>query len=460
VSSRAGRPVVSVEVDAREPTGPLEWWRLAIGVGGVNAQPLSPRVVQGLKSLRPRLIRIFVQEFFRIYPDHGRFDWSRLDPYMDSLAATGAEVMASIAIKPRVLFPRIDPAAWRPADVPEWQRLIEALVRRYSVERRVVTHWGVGNEVDIGEQGGCPYLIPDPDDYNAYYEMTVGAIRRACPGARVGGPSAADGRHAVIGGLAGFCESRGLPLDFVAWNCYSDDPARHAGLVAHNAGLVGHCTRTRPQLVVTEWNKLPSAWLSPPVSVGEQAFSGRRAAAAAAIALSYLQSAAAWAFYYHAVDQTAYYDELAPFLSDPGIMLRHWNELPHRLGLFGPGGEVRPQFFVLQALSRMGSERVAANCSDSDLHVLAGRDGTALSLLLANYGLEASREVVAALSLRVSGRGPMCLTVARVDDARRWDDAALELLPVERRVVDAPDGRYSMQVLAPADSVTLVRLAP
>jgi hypothetical protein len=35
-------------------------------------------------------IRIFIQEFFQVYPEHGRFDWSRLDRYMDALAKTGA----------------------------------------------------------------------------------------------------------------------------------------------------------------------------------------------------------------------------------------------------------------------------------------------------------------------------------------------------------------------------------
>ena len=97
------------------------------------------RVVRGTARLKPRLIRVFIQEFFRVYPEHGRFDWSRLDPYMDALARTGAKVVAAVAIKPKPLFPAVDPAVWRPNDVAEWQRVIAALVRRYSVDRPLVT---------------------------------------------------------------------------------------------------------------------------------------------------------------------------------------------------------------------------------------------------------------------------------------------------------------------------------
>jgi hypothetical protein len=73
-------------------------------------------VVEGIRGLKPRLIRLFLQEFFQIYPDHGSFDWTRLDPYMEAMARTGAHVVASICIKPQVLFPLVDHALWQPND--------------------------------------------------------------------------------------------------------------------------------------------------------------------------------------------------------------------------------------------------------------------------------------------------------------------------------------------------------
>jgi hypothetical protein len=166
----ADPPVIEVAVDLADE-GPLQLWRHSIGHGGINPLPLPDRVVKGTAKLKPRLIRIFIQEFFQIYPEHGRFDWSRLDPYMDALARTGAKVVAAITIKPKPLFPKVDQAIWRPNDVAQWQRVIAALVRCYSVDRRIVTYWEIGNETDISEHGGCPYLIRNAGDYATYYRL-------------------------------------------------------------------------------------------------------------------------------------------------------------------------------------------------------------------------------------------------------------------------------------------------
>jgi len=68
-----------VVVDLAADEGPLEMWRHAIGHGGVNPLPLPDRVVRGTAKLKPRLIRVFIQEFLQVYPERGRFDWSRLD---------------------------------------------------------------------------------------------------------------------------------------------------------------------------------------------------------------------------------------------------------------------------------------------------------------------------------------------------------------------------------------------
>ncbi len=114
----ASPEAVEVGVDAGSATGPLEVWRHSLGHGGINSLPLPPRVVAGVRALRPRLVRIFIQEFFHVYRGGGRFDWGRLDPYMAALAATGAKVMAAITIKPAALYPQVDQALWRPTTSP------------------------------------------------------------------------------------------------------------------------------------------------------------------------------------------------------------------------------------------------------------------------------------------------------------------------------------------------------
>jgi hypothetical protein len=144
--------------------------------------------------------------------------------------------------------------------------------------------------------------------------------------------------------------------------------------------------------MVTEWSKGFDR-----VSVEEMAFSPRRAANVAAAILEMLEAGLEASFYYHIWDQVCYARDFAPFFSERGIagMLRHWNEVPHRFGLFGVSGEVRPQYFVYQMLSRLGDERVTAHSDDHAIRVLAGYAGIGgsdtLTTMLVNFSLDASR---------------------------------------------------------------------
>lgn len=450
----AALPLTRITVAPQEAQGPLEAWRHTVGHGGINALPLPPRVVAGARALRPRLIRIFLQEFFRIYPAAGRFDWTRLDPYMDALAQTGAQVVAAITIKPQPLFPTIDHRLWQPRDTAEWQKVVAALVRRYSVERPLVTHWEIGNETDIGEDGGSPYLIPDPDSYTAFYKMTVPAVLAAFPGAKVGGPAACWVDNEPLPGWVSRCRDAGLPLDFVSWHLYSDDAARHASGVEKAKRLLADFPGKRPEMLVTEWsNSFERA------SVEEQAFQPRRAALLAASILAMRDAGLDWSFYYHLWDQVCDPADFAPFFSEKGVanMVRHWNEVPHRFGLFGVGGEVRPQYFVYRMLSQMGEERIRAEPSDPSVRVLAARDDRKLSVLAVNVSDETPQDRLLTLAFVGRPPGPGVLSVHRIDAGRRWREKTLALLPVERRAVATLDP-FECQVFSPADSVTLVTL--
>ena len=63
----ADLPTTTVEVDASATVGPLEAWRHGLGYGGIDPAPLPGPVVEAVRSLRPRWIRVFIQEFFRLF---------------------------------------------------------------------------------------------------------------------------------------------------------------------------------------------------------------------------------------------------------------------------------------------------------------------------------------------------------------------------------------------------------
>jgi xylan 1,4-beta-xylosidase len=447
--------MVHIHVKTQDHLGPLELWRHAIGHGGIGPLPLPDRVVRGAAALKPHLLRIFIQEFFQVYPDHDRFDWSRLDPYMDTMARTGAHVVAAITIKPSPLYPTVDHHNWRPTDTGEWQAVIRAMVHRYSVERPIVTHWEIGNEPDIGEAGGSPYYIKDSAAYAEYYEMTARAVLEAFPGAKVGGPAMADMHAEPLFGLIRHCAGTSTPLDFLSWHLYHSDPGRH-GYLAGVARRLASEAGLSPELMVTEWN-----CDFPVVSVEDEALGSRRAAFVAAAIIDMYKAGLDRSFYYHLWDQVCDPNDFSPFFSEHGTaaMVRHWNEVPHRFGLFGVNGEVRPQYFVFKLLTDLGDGAVAASSDNHNIQTIAGTGAGGLSLLAVNHGLDVNRDEVA--SIHISGLipGPRRLTVHRVDRDLRWDPAALALLPVEQRDTYVLND-YECQVLLPANSVTRISLSP
>ena len=462
-------PVGGVQVDATTSLGTCEWWRHTLGQGGINPLPLPPHVVIGVSKLQPRLICIFLQEHFDIYPESGRFNWSILDPYMEALAATGAKVVASIDIKPKPLFPVIDERIWQPNDVAEWQRVIAALVQRYSVEKPYVTYWEVGNETDIGENGGAPYLIPDPDDYMLFYLMTIKPILEVFPDAKVGGTAACWIDNEPLVGFIERCLRDDVRLDFISWHRYNSNPAMHAlGVEQAKQRLAGFKGK-KPEMLYTEWApQFPVIGDSidlhrkphpQHISVDEIAYEPYRAASIAASILRMLDAGLDWSFYYHIWDQCFYPDKFRPFFSEHGLALmhEHWNEVPHRFGMFGVEAEVRPHYFVYAMLARLGAERIAAQTDQPALSVLATRAPHRVSALLVNFELTGARDCVAQLKLTLPNPGEKMLTIYRLDEKRSWSGETFDLIPVERRTVVA-FAEYRCQVLLPAYSVALVEL--
>lgn len=445
-------PRRNINVNASTKQGPMELWRHTIGHGGINSLPLPERLIDGSKKLRPKLVRTFIQEYFDIYPEQGRFDWSKLDPYMESLAATGAKVVAAITIKPKVLFPEKDHSVWIPNHIEEWQNIVFELVTRYSVDKPIVTYWEIGNEPDIGEPGGSPYLIKKPADYIEYYKMAIKPILEAFPEAKVGGPASTDRDRAIIPALIEYCENSGLQLDFVSFHCYSDDIEYHLNLVKEFKEVVSTFPGKRPELLLTEFNKDFDA-----VLCEDMAFDPWRSAILSSIIIALTESGPDWSFYYHIWDQTNYKKEFERFFNDPSIMIKHWNEIPHRFGLFGVSGEVRPQYFVYQMLSRMCEERIEAHTDDPDLRVMASNDERNHSVFFVNHNNQESSDMIVSVNFSNINPGTKILKVYRIDEKQKWSSEDLELIPIENREIDTLDN-YFCQIYCPKESVVFLTL--
>ena len=451
-------PVRKAHIDFSAPVRKMDFKGHSAGIGGVGPQPMTGKMIEGTARLKPDLIRIFIQEFFFIEKPDGALDFSALDAYMESISKTGADIMASICIKPPSLYPAVDETVWRPADAGRWRHIIGEMAKRYSIDNKFVTHWGVGNEINIGEYGGCPYKIESPDDYFEYYKMTVEPILEVFPEARVGGPSWAgvpnERNREFFERFIGACKKENVQLDFISYNVYSDSPEHHTkgALTAKDIvdGFGGGI-----EIYVTELN----VGIGNEISIEEKSHTPKRAAGLAAILCDFHKRAGFLkTFQYHLYDQFCDPNDFKPFYARARYMANHWSDEPHRLGLLDERGAPKPQYFVYSMLYSMAENEVAANAEGcEDLKLLASYGDRRATVFMANYNVQSACDFILTLCFKDAPEGRAKLSVYRIDVDRKWDADIFELIPNECRTVYAHSD-FSFSVYMPADCVAMATL--
>ena len=218
----------TLTLDFAKDVGPMEMDHIALGQGGLSQDPMWDSRVAEIRALHPRLIRLFVQEYFDLLPEEGRYHFDTLDQSVDEIVRAGAVPLMCITIKPKVLFPKVDQDVVDPTDYGKWEQLIYHMVSHYKQKGLSGFYWEVGNEGDIGESGGSPYRFT-PENYVRYYRHTVAAILRADPTARVGGPAVAYWKSPILPALMAYCDREKAPLSFVSWHIYLERPQGDPG---------------------------------------------------------------------------------------------------------------------------------------------------------------------------------------------------------------------------------------
>ena len=168
------------------------------------------------------------------------YNWAILDKIFDTYKVTGITPFVEIGFMPEALSSHPEPyqhhwpkdfdTGWTypPKNYDEWSELVYQWVRhmvdRYGASEVAKWEWEVWNEPDIF------YWHGTEDEYFKLYDHTVAAVKRALPGAHVGGPAStgpasepaakflrdflehcADGQNYVTG-------KKGAPLDFISFH--------------------------------------------------------------------------------------------------------------------------------------------------------------------------------------------------------------------------------------------------
>ena len=379
---------VDVTVHFDRHLGPMEMGRFALGQGGLSEEPIFAERIPELRVLRPRVIRLFLQQYFDPLPAPGRYRWTTLDASVDMIRKTGAEPLMAIAFKPKALFPRIDQNVVEPASYPEWERLIVAMVRHYKQRGSGIRYWEVANEPDIGEDGGCPYKFT-PENYARYYAHTVRAILRADPKARVGGPALANSASPILPALLDFCERENVPIHFVSWHIYSSDPLAIRRTIERTRGLLARHPSLKLETFLDEWN----------MSLGDPPLDRRfQPCFVAEVAWQMRDAGLDYACYYHIRDYHVRPETFAQFMSPAGValMTKWWNQMSQFDGLFDFQNQVRPAYYTFRLLARLTGERLALESADAGVHGFATYDDALrrYNVMIWNYAKSPARAAI------------------------------------------------------------------
>jgi hypothetical protein len=358
--------VAQVIVSFTNNLGPLEIHKMALGQGGLSEEPMWDNRVTEIRALKPSIIRLFIQEYFDLLPERGRYHFDTLDRSVETILTTGAKPLMCVCFKPRVLFPKIDHDVVEPNDYAEWEKLIFNLVRHYQERGAGIRYWEIANEPDIGESGGCPYRF-QPDNYARYYQRTAAAILRADPQARVGGPALANVKSPILPALLNFCDTNQALLHFISWHIYSSNPRAVRETIDYARGLLAQHPSLKPETLLDEWNMdLTNPPLDPrfqPCYIAETVWQMKEASLD-------------FSCHYHIRDWHVDFDRFARFMSHDGVvfMTRWWNRMPQFDGLFDYQDTPRPAYFVFKLLSRLEGERLQLTSNHPAVHGFAVYD--------------------------------------------------------------------------------------
>ena len=413
----------NLTLDFTKDLGPVQMDHISLGQGGLSPDPMWDNRIAEIRALHPHLIRLFVQEYFDVMPAMGKYNFSALDRSVDEIVQAGAIPLMSIAIRPKLLYPKIDQDIVDPTKYAAWEALISAMVTHYKERGLHGIYWEVGNEGDIGESGGSPYRFT-PESYVRYYQHTVAAILRADPGAHVGGPAIANYRSPLLPALLDAADSRKIPLSFISWHIYNSDPKAIQATIEYQKNLLAKHPMLHPETILDEWNM---ALTVPPTDPRIQP------AFIAETAWRMKESGLNYSCFYHIRDYHVDRAQFATYTSPGGasFMASWWNRMPQYSGLFDYQNVMRPAYFSFEWLARITGDRLEATSDDDSVHAFLAYDQ-----LYKYYSLMFWNFSATPVTVRINARGlPGTLTAHRrmLDAETPVQDENARLRPLDDR---------------------------
>lgn len=224
--SRASGQKANIMVDTTAIIGPMPrpWRNLA--QGGEEANWRMGSLVPQIKALKPRYIRLdHIFDFYEIVqgtPGNLTFNFSKFDPILDDIIATGAKPYIALSYMPPAIASSDIISA--PKNYSDWQLTVQKTIEHVSKTRGISdVYYEVWNEPDLF--GGWKYY-GSKNYLTLYTYASNGAKAAAANGAqpfKIGGPAITALYKNWFDAMAKHVLANNLRYDFFSWHRYNTD---------------------------------------------------------------------------------------------------------------------------------------------------------------------------------------------------------------------------------------------
>lgn len=346
----------------------LNWLSFAQG-GEEPGKDMLQAVSKDLSKVNPQYIRldhIFDDDYYGVYKKSEQgaiYNFSRLDQAVDTILNTGAKPMLVLSYMPNSMASnKIDP----PYNWTEWQNLVKTTIEHYSgFNNKNISnvYYEIWNEPDLESFGGFKYY-GDKNYLDLYYHsaIVIKNIHWTNP-FKIGGPATTDLYENWIKALLDFCLKNKLPLGFLSYHQYGNDPNKFL----NNANKIKSYLKKYPkfkntEVLLTEWghdsNKNPS-------------YNTNLAAAFALSTISEVNKNINKAFAFEVKD---------------GPTTNSWGMIGHESKLW-----LKPRYSAYLWLAEL-KQALIFNGNGSFVKGIAGKNNKKIIVLLSNYDHNASHQ--------------------------------------------------------------------
>lgn len=227
--SRATGKSATIVVDTQAVLEPIKTdWYHAFAQGGEESTDMLAPVVDDIRSLRPKVIRIdHLYDHYDVVGRNGSdltFTWNKLDAAVDTITSTGARPMLALSYMPQAIA-RDGNVTNPPNTWDEWALVVQKTIEHFSGkgEKNIGgIYYEVWNEPDLGQFGG--WKLSGDKNYLTLYRY-----------AAIGAKNAENVNYFYLGGPAttGLYKSwvlalvtSGNRLNFLSWHSYLSNPKK------------------------------------------------------------------------------------------------------------------------------------------------------------------------------------------------------------------------------------------